>query len=1223
MKTSKCDHQLVDQFLNLISNNPAVDDSALQAHLESCQECQSYFESRIASEDFWEEASQLLRSTEFDEAGSPECSAGSLGTVPITSLQVNDLLARLAPTDDPHSLGRIGGYEVSGVVGTGSMGVVLKAHDPALDRIVAIKVLSPHLANSGTARRRFEREARAVAAILHPNVIPIHSVSGEAELPYFVMSYIRGESLQSRINRDGPLEVEAILRIGHQVAAGLSAAHEKGLVHRDIKPANILLEGTTERVTITDFGLARAVDDVSLTRAGVIAGTPQYMSPEQSNAEHVDQRSDLFSLGSVLYALCTGRPPFKSQTSYGLIREINESTPTAIQELNPAVPRWLCRLVSRLLSKDKADRFQSAEKVRLLLEACLKHVEQPHSSPLPGSLVAEEPESLKTRFKQSLTIGVTMISTLLIAFICWQQLPQDHEAQKGIDRPGDSVKQVGQSATNVGNKKAANASTQEADSSKRPSVRPTPAAKAVRAEPKGSIELHFVSIGKPIPGVTEEEGFQGGYYGQRSMRYVYKKSFYSIVPEMIETITPRGIRLNDRAHADMMKFMKSLRKRESSFVFMIGGKRTNGGGSFKYYADGPDEIVLSHSDIRKAFGSGPRPLPGVNADKIDGPTIGITLPVAKAKIVDNGRSLEVYNRPVSLRQVITTVPFVTSVPITESVVSENGTKQQVTRFVTQEMHREVATWVPGRRSVETEIFALTDCRFVDLDGKTIDQSTVNERLREPTHIFIAFEAFQRKQYAAGAPDRNWMIVTLPKRSGNGPRLQAGYDSELATAIADAASVPTSEFARALIAPGPETKSVPKTVSESFSILLLKLPFAEKARENPSVLEDFRWISFGIPRPSSLMELVSSDAMLSTKPDGRVSMLQPKFIRILTSSATNNRITGSFAFEAPEVFKGRANFVAQRLETGEIEVLQFELPAYGIVVTPKKRPEGKQRDVSKEEATSATTQVKAEVQAEDSLAPTGLTLIVCDNTDKVLETFVVPDDKKNRNIEFTAPQGHEQLRVFVIGTRVSQENAELFAGNYFVGGTGMEADIENGIYCGCSAVSDVRPLVLDDQLRAQVKKNLKAPNKASVIKVNILRKYRREENPDRATVPRDGDGEVVVQAKPILLWIESVRSSDLCQFKTVWSKQAWKQSGIKRQEAKADDWSWLLEHHAELWVHQFPSSKIADFTFSYKGGQANGKVIVKFKGKEIDPGVVGPLSVLKENGKWKMGAIPHE
>ena len=203
--------------------------------------------------------------------------------------------------------------------------------------------MAPHLANNATARKRFSREAKAAAAVLHPNVIPIHCVSSDDAIPYLVMAYIRGGSLQKRLEREGPLPTVEILRIGSQIAAGLAAAHEQGLVHRDIKPENILLEEGVERVTLTDFGLARAVDDASVTREGTIAGTPQYMSPEQARGESVDQKSDLFSLGSVLYALCTGRPPFRADSSYGVMRRISDSAPTPIRELNPDIPDWLCR----------------------------------------------------------------------------------------------------------------------------------------------------------------------------------------------------------------------------------------------------------------------------------------------------------------------------------------------------------------------------------------------------------------------------------------------------------------------------------------------------------------------------------------------------------------------------------------------------------------------------------------------------------------------------------------------------------------------------------------------------------------------------------------------------------------------------------------------------------------------------------------------------------------
>ena len=219
-----------------------------------------------------------------------------------------EALAFLTPARKPGSLGRLDHYEVLEVVGKGGMGVVFKAFDDKLHRVVAIKALAPPLATSGTARQRFVREAQAAAAVAHDHVIDIHAVEDAGAVPYLVMRFINGKSLEDKINHEGALELREVLRIGMQIASGLAAAHAQGLIHRDIKPANILLEdGALPRVRITDFGLARAAADASLTQGGAITGTPLYMSPEQARAEALDPRTDLFSLGSVLYAMCTGR----------------------------------------------------------------------------------------------------------------------------------------------------------------------------------------------------------------------------------------------------------------------------------------------------------------------------------------------------------------------------------------------------------------------------------------------------------------------------------------------------------------------------------------------------------------------------------------------------------------------------------------------------------------------------------------------------------------------------------------------------------------------------------------------------------------------------------------------------------------------------------------------------------------------------------------------------
>ncbi|HZL88827.1 MAG TPA: serine/threonine-protein kinase [Pirellulaceae bacterium] len=287
----------------------------------------------------------------------------------------------LTPSDKPGSLGRLGHHEILELVGTGGMGVVLKAFDEKLQRVVAIKVIAEALAASPAARKRFVREAQAAAAVRNDHVVNIHAVEDAGVRPYLVMELISGVSLQQRLDASGPLEVKEILRIGMQVAQGLAAAHAQGVVHRDITPANILLENGVERVKITDFGLARVADDASLSASGIVAGTPQYMAPEQARGEPVDHRADLFSLGSVLYAMCTGRAPFRASTTMAVLRRVVDEPPRSIRDLNSDIPDWLIEIIDRLLAKQPADRFQTASQVADLLGQHLAQVQQPRALP--------------------------------------------------------------------------------------------------------------------------------------------------------------------------------------------------------------------------------------------------------------------------------------------------------------------------------------------------------------------------------------------------------------------------------------------------------------------------------------------------------------------------------------------------------------------------------------------------------------------------------------------------------------------------------------------------------------------------------------------------------------------------------------------------------------------------------------------------------------------------
>lgn len=289
-------------------------------------------------------------------------------TAHVTTMLPDSRLSFLEPSDQPGSLGRLGHYEILEVLGQGAFGIVLRARDEKLQRIVAIKAMQPHLAQTSPPRKRFLREARACAAIRHPNVVSVYSVE-EEPIPYLVMEYIDGMTLQDKIDDAGPLDIDQIIPLAKQLAHALEAAHRLGLIHRDIKPSNILLERSPQpRAIITDFGLARTVDDASLTQSGYVAGTPMYMSPEQARGLPLDARSDLFSLGSVLYVVVTGRPPFRASSSLAVLKRVCEAVPRPIGEIIPEAPQWLCAMIGKLHAKQPDERFSSAKELADFLD---------------------------------------------------------------------------------------------------------------------------------------------------------------------------------------------------------------------------------------------------------------------------------------------------------------------------------------------------------------------------------------------------------------------------------------------------------------------------------------------------------------------------------------------------------------------------------------------------------------------------------------------------------------------------------------------------------------------------------------------------------------------------------------------------------------------------------------------------------------------------------------
>ena len=307
---------------------------------------------------------------------------------------------------------RLGPYEIQDPLGSGGMGEVYRARDTRLDRIVAIKILSRDLSASAEARRRFEREAKALSEVSHPHICAVYDVGMEGETRYVVMEYLEGETLASRLAK-GALPLSETLRIGGQVADALATIHRRGIVHRDLKPSNVML--TASGAKLLDFGLARvtsapaaspATDTLTtpsnLTREGAIAGTVPYMAPEQLEGKEADARTDIFALGAVLHEMATGKRAFNGASQASLISAILREDPPSIATLQSACPRMLDRAVSTCLAKSPEARWQSASDVAHVLES----IEEGVALPTAG------PAARARRVKERILWGAVAVSTL-------------------------------------------------------------------------------------------------------------------------------------------------------------------------------------------------------------------------------------------------------------------------------------------------------------------------------------------------------------------------------------------------------------------------------------------------------------------------------------------------------------------------------------------------------------------------------------------------------------------------------------------------------------------------------------------------------------------------------------------------------------------------------------------------------------------------------------------
>ena len=335
---------------------------AVAAHTSGCARCQRELQTRDAASDPL--ILQIRQPRQADPVDAEPLLTQALRQAQALAAAAPTRRERiehpcLAPAQAPDEVGRLGSYRVLRQIGAGGMGTVYQGEDPDLRRPVALKVMNSFLAFQDGPRRRFLHEARAMAALTHDHIVPIYHVGEERGVLFLAMPFLEGETLESRLRRIGPvpgraaLPMAEVLRIVREIAEGLHAAHARGLIHRDVKPSNVWLEAGGDRVKILDFGLARALEsDVHLTRTGNILGTPEFMSPEQANGKPADARSDLFSLGCVLYLLCTGVSPFRRASEFDTMLAVTEHAPPSPRDLNPALPAAAAELVLKLLAKD-------------------------------------------------------------------------------------------------------------------------------------------------------------------------------------------------------------------------------------------------------------------------------------------------------------------------------------------------------------------------------------------------------------------------------------------------------------------------------------------------------------------------------------------------------------------------------------------------------------------------------------------------------------------------------------------------------------------------------------------------------------------------------------------------------------------------------------------------------------------------------------------------------
>ncbi len=449
--TYQCDDAMLSGYLDGTLSDQ--EETLVETHLNQCEACQMAIESLAASTDVWRVASAALSESNLPSTidlawlSALISKDGRRSEPPQeSSLQGRWLASWLDPCPEGDAaLGRIGKYRLLEVIGQGGMGVVLRGIDEELRRPVAIKTVALHNHLRQDGHVRFEREARAVAGLNHPNVISLFGLENWRGVPIIIMPLIEGGNLADRANAH-PLTVDEALAVASQVASALAALHKLGIVHRDVKPSNILLQSDIRHVLLADFGLARIQGDEHLTESSSLLGTPVFMSPEQATGKKVDSRSDLFSLGSVLYWLLTRELPFRGENPLATLSHLSSGRPDWSLLQTHRIPAPVQQLVQGLMANDPMERWRDAEHVEELIQHCRSHTAN-SGAPLPAELLPES-RGLPKRILFASIAMLLLGGALFFAF--WSlnsERSSSEEASRGTTSP---ARETGSSGDETG-----------------------------------------------------------------------------------------------------------------------------------------------------------------------------------------------------------------------------------------------------------------------------------------------------------------------------------------------------------------------------------------------------------------------------------------------------------------------------------------------------------------------------------------------------------------------------------------------------------------------------------------------------------------------------------------------------------------------------------------------------------------------------------------------------